>query len=110
MPFKHHAALAEMPDPRRTQGQRYSISHLLLFSVLATFAGATSYWEIIAFIALQSERLNTVFGACSRCTPAAGTLRHLFLAPGRDDFEAAFRRQAPNRMLELGRPISARTA
>jgi len=40
------AALAEVPDPRRSQGQRYSMRHLLLFSVLATLAGATSYQKI----------------------------------------------------------------
>ena len=43
------AALAEVPDPRCAQGQRYSMRHLLLFSVLATLAGATSYQKIIAF-------------------------------------------------------------
>jgi len=85
------AALAEVPDPRRAQGQRYSMSHLLLFSVLAVLTGATSYKKIIAFIALQRERLNTVFGACFRRAPAVNTLRHLFLALGRDDLEAAFR-------------------
>jgi len=88
------AALAEMPDPRRAQGQRYSMRHLLLFSVLATLAGATSYQKIIAFIALQRERLNAVFGACFRRAPAVNTLRHLFLALGGDDLEAAFRRHA----------------
>ena len=36
------AALAEVPDPRRAQGQRYSMRHLLLFSVLATLAGVTT--------------------------------------------------------------------
>jgi hypothetical protein len=77
------AALAEVPDPRRAQGQRYSMSHLLLFSVLAVLTGATSYKRIIAFIALQRERLNTVFGACFRRAPAVNTLRHLFLALGR---------------------------
>ncbi len=70
------------------------MSHLLLFSVLATLAGATSYKKIIAFIALQRERLNNVFGACFRRAPAVNTLRHLFLALGRDDLEAAFRRHA----------------
>jgi len=71
------AALAEVPDPRRAQGQRYSMRHLLLFSVLATLAGATSYQKIIAFIALQRERLNAVFGACFRRAPApaSGALR-----------------------------------
>ena len=88
------AALGEVPDPRRPQGQRYSMRHLLLFSVLATLAGATSYQKIVAFIALQRERLNAVFGACFRRAPAVNTLRHLFLALGGDDLEAAFRRHA----------------
>jgi len=61
------AALAEVPDPRRAQGQRYSMRHLLLFSVLATLAGATSYQKIVAFIALQRKRLN----ALRRSTPCA---------------------------------------
>ena len=88
------AALAAVPDPRRPQGQRYSMSHLLLFSVLAVLAGATSYKKIIAFIALQRERLNAVFGACFPRAPVVNTLRHLFLALGPDDLEAAFRRHA----------------
>jgi len=88
------AALAAVPDPRRPQGQRYSMSHLLLFSVLAVLAGATSYKKIIAFIALQRERLNAVFDTGFRRAPAVNTLRHLFLALGPDDLEAAFRRHA----------------
>jgi hypothetical protein len=40
------AALEGIRDPRRPQGQRYSLSHLLLFSVLAVLAGATSYQKI----------------------------------------------------------------
>ena len=46
--------------------------HLLLFSVLATLAGATSYQKIVAFIALQRDRLNAVFGAGFRRAPAQG--------------------------------------
>src|SRR4051812_6125117 len=88
------AALAEIHDPRRRQGQRYSLSHLLLFSVLAVLAGATSYQKIITFIAVQRDRLNTAFGACLRRAPAVNTLRSLFLALERDDLEAAFRRHA----------------
>jgi predicted transposase YbfD/YdcC len=88
------AALAEVRDPRRAQGQRYSLRHLLLFSVLAVLAGAISYQGIITFIGLQRERLNAVFGARFRRAPAVNTLRHLFLALGRDDLEAAFRRHA----------------
>src|SRR3954452_22651592 len=40
------AALQEIPDPRRRQGRRYGLAHLLLFSVLAMLAGATSYRRI----------------------------------------------------------------
>jgi len=49
--------------------------HLLLFSVLAVLTGATSYRGIITFIALQRERLNTVFGARFRRAPAVNTPR-----------------------------------
>ena len=88
------AALAEVPDPRRGQGQHYSMRHLLLFSVLAVLTSATSYRKIIAFIALQRERLNAVFGVCFRRAPAVNTLRHLFLALDSGELEAAFRRHA----------------
>ena len=67
------AALEGIRDPRRPQGQRYSLSHLLLFSVLAVLAGATSYQKIITFIA--GDRLNTTFGACFRRAPVVNTLR-----------------------------------
>ena len=102
------AALAEVPDPRRAQGQRYSMHHLLLFSVLAVLTGATSYKKIIAFIALQRERLNAIFGAGFQRAPAVNTLRHLFLALGRDDLEAAFRRHAGD-LSAHSRPEALRT-
>ena len=109
MPFAFLlAALAGVPDPRRAQGQRYSLHHLLLFSVLATLAGATSYQKIISFIALQRERLNAVFGAGFRRAPAVNTLRHLFLALGGDDLEAAFRRHARD-LNAHGKPEALRT-
>ena len=88
------AALEEIHDPRRPQGRRYSLSHLLLFSVLAVLAGATSYQKIITFIAVQRDRLNAAFGAGLRRAPAVNTLRSLFLALDRDDLEGAFRRHA----------------
>ncbi|MFL5334623.1 MAG: transposase family protein [Geminicoccaceae bacterium] len=51
MPFASLlAALATVRDPRRAQGQRYSMRHLLLSSVLAVLAGATSYRGIVTFI------------------------------------------------------------
>ena len=69
------AALKKVRDPRRRQGQRYPLAHLLLFSVLAILAGATSYRGILVFIAVHRERLNAVFGTRLRRAPAVNTLR-----------------------------------
>ena len=88
------AALETIEDPRRPQGRRYSMSHLLLFSVLAVLAGATSYQSIVTFMAVHRERLNAAFGARLRRAPAVNTLRHLFVTLDPDALEAAFRRHA----------------
>jgi hypothetical protein len=88
------AALDRIPDPRRRQGRRYPLAHLLLFSVLAVLAGATSYRGILVFITVHRERLNAVFGTTLRRAPAVNTLRALFQALDPAELEAAFRRHA----------------
>jgi hypothetical protein len=88
------AALEGIPDPRRRQGRRYPLAPLLLFSVLAVLAGATSYRGILTFIGVHRERLNATFGARFRRAPAVNTLRALFLALEPAALEAAFRRHA----------------
>src|SRR3954453_11014645 len=88
------AALQEIPDPRRRQGRRYALAPLLLFSVLAVLAGATSYHRIRLFIGAHRERLNATFGARFRRAPAINTLRTLFHALDPTELEAAFRRHA----------------
>jgi hypothetical protein len=88
------AALEGIPDPRRRQGRRYPLAHLLLFSVLAVLAGATSYRGIRVFIGVHRERLNATFGARFRRAPAVNTFRSLFQALEPADLEAAFRRHA----------------
>ena len=88
------AALEGIPDPRRRQGRRYPLPHLLLFSVLAVLAGATSYRGVRVFIAVHRERLNATFGARFRQAPAVNTLRALFQALDPAELEAAFRQHA----------------
>lgn len=88
------AALERIPDPRRAQGQRYPLPDLLLFSVLAVLAGATSYRGIITFLSVHRDRLNRTFGTRLRRAPAVNTLRNLFLALDPEQLEAAFRRHA----------------
>jgi hypothetical protein len=97
------AALDKIRDPRRPQGQRYTLAHLLLFSVLAVLAGATSYQSIITFMTVHRERLNAVFGARFRRAPAINTLRNLFLALDPADLEAVFRRHARHLDKRTGR-------
>lgn len=98
------AALEEIPDPRRRQGRRYALAHLLLFSVLAVLAGATSYRGIRVFIGVHRERLNATFGARFRRAPAVNTLRTLCQALDPAALEDAFRRHA--RALSDGTPIA----
>src|SRR5687768_13245347 len=88
------AALEQIPDPRRRQGQRYGLAPLLLFAVLAVLAGATSYRRIRLFIRVHRERLNATFSARFRATPAINTLRTLFQALDPAELEAAFRHHA----------------
>jgi hypothetical protein len=47
------AALEGIADPRRRQGRRYPLAPLLLFSVLAVLAGATSYRGILTRVCGQ---------------------------------------------------------
>ena len=43
-PFAHLLSLlAEIEDPRRAEGKLYKLPHVVLFSILATLAGANSY-------------------------------------------------------------------
>ena len=88
------AALDRIPDPRRRLGRRYGLAHLLLFSVLAVLAGATSYRRIRLFVGVHRERLNAAFGARFRRAPAVNTLRALLHALDPAELEAAFRRHA----------------
>src|SRR5919199_1373323 len=95
MPFASLlSALEEVPDPRRRQGRRYSLPHLLLFSVLAVLGGAASYRGSLVFIRIHRERRNAVFGAGLRRAPAVNTLRHLFQMLDPAALEAAFRHHA----------------
>src|SRR3954471_22347161 len=88
------AAWQEIPDPRRRQGRRYGLAHLLLFSVLAVLAGATSYRRIRLSVGVHRERLDATFGARFRRPPAVDTLRALLHALDPAELEAAFRRHA----------------
>jgi hypothetical protein len=66
--------LADVPDPRRAQGQIYKLPHVLphvlLFSILAIMTGANSYRGIVTFIDVNRRKLNAAFGLKRRRAPA----------------------------------------
>ena len=95
VPFSHLlAALADVPDPRRRQGKRYPLPHLLMFTVLALLSGARSYRGIITFLEQRRDHLNHHFGVQLKRAPALNTLRTVLQTLDTGDLEAAFRRHA----------------
>jgi hypothetical protein len=86
--------LAEVPDPRRAQGQLYKLPYVLLFAILAIVTGCNSYRGIVTFIDVHRRRLNAAFGLNWRRAPAHTAVR--FILQGLDPaaVEAAFRRHA----------------
>src|SRR4051794_8331778 len=75
------SALSGIPDPRRSQGRRYPLAHLLLFSVLAVLTGAASYRGILSSIGVHRQRLNATFGPRLRRAAAGDNPPHPVLAP-----------------------------
>lgn len=95
VPFsKLLAALEDVPDPRRAQGKRYPLPHLLLFTVLALLSGAQSYRGIVTFLEQRRELLNYHFGVDLKRAPVVNTLRTVLQSLDTADLEAAFRRHA----------------
>ena len=87
-------ALQDVPDPRRAQGKRYPLPHLLLFTVLALLSGARSYRGIITFLEQRRVHLNHHFGVDLKRAPAVNTLRTVLQSLETEALEAAFRQHA----------------
>ncbi|WP_119153362.1 transposase family protein [Caldimonas tepidiphila] len=58
--------MEQVCDPRRAQGKRYDLQHVLLYCVLAVVSGATSYRRS------TSSSTRTGLGSM-RCSAAAGS-------------------------------------
>ena len=86
--------LADVPDPRRAQGQLYKLPHVLLFSILAIVTGCNSYRGLVTFIDVHRRRLNAAFGLNWRRAPAHTAVRYILQGLDPAGVEAAFRRHA----------------
>jgi hypothetical protein len=86
--------LADVPDPRRAEGKRYKLPHVLLFSILAIVTGGNSYRAIATFIDVHRHKLNNVFSLNWSRAPAHTAIRYILKALDPTAVETAFRRHA----------------
>ena len=82
--------LADVPDPRRAQGQLYKLPHVLLFAILAIVSGCNSYRGIVTFIAVHRRRLNAAFSLKWKRAPAHTAVRYILQWQDAAAVEVAF--------------------
>jgi hypothetical protein len=93
--------LATIPDPRRAEGKRYQLPHVLLFSILAIVSGANSYRGIRTFIVVHRKRLNKAFNLRWKRPPSYTALRYILQGLSATDVERVFREHAANLNLDV---------
>src|SRR5271169_3914923 len=86
--------LTEIEDPRRAEGKKYRLPHIVLFAILAMVSGANSYRGIHSFIDMHLARLRKVFGLKWRRAPAYRTIRIILQQLDTASVEQVFRRHA----------------
>jgi len=86
--------LADVPDPRRAQGQLYKLPHVLLFAIFAIVCGCNSYRGIVTFVDVHRCKLNAAFGLNWRRAPAHTAVRYILQGLDPATVECAFRRHA----------------
>ena len=83
--------LSKIKDHRRPQGRRYTLEHILSFTILAVLSGATSYRKVHAFIKTHYDTLNQLFGLNWKRLPAYTSLREIIQGTSSAEVEACFR-------------------
>jgi DDE_Tnp_1-associated len=85
---------AVIEDPRRAEGKRYRLPHVLLFAILAIVSGANSYRTVHSFIEVHFARFRRTFSLNWRKAPAYTTIRGIIRQLDPASVEAVFRRHA----------------
>ena len=85
--------LADVPDPRRAQGQIYKLPYVLLFSILA-IDRRNSYRSIVTFIDVNRRKLNAAFVLHWRRAPAHTAIRYILKGLDPAAIEPIFRHHA----------------
>src|SRR5712691_2414905 len=84
-------AFAHVKDPRRKQGQRFTLPAMLLLALAAILSNHVSELAIAQWGAGQSEEVKKALGFERGVTPHQTTLQRLFRRLNPEEVEAAFR-------------------
>jgi predicted transposase YbfD/YdcC len=90
-PIDWQSACEQVKDPRRKQGQRFSITSILLLALAAMLSNHLSELAIAQWGAGQSEEVKKALGFEDGVTPHQTTLQRLFRRLNVEEIEAAFR-------------------
>src|SRR6266566_4025570 len=85
------SACEQVQDPRRKQGQRFSITSILLLALAAMLSNHLSELAIAEWGAGQSEEVKKALGFENGVTPHQSTIHRLFRRLNGEEIEAAFR-------------------
>jgi predicted transposase YbfD/YdcC len=82
---------AQVKDPRRKQGQRFTLTSMLLLALAAMLSNHLSELAIAQWGAAQSEEVKKTLGFEKGVTPHQTTIQRLFRKLNVEEIEAAFR-------------------
>ena len=84
-------AFTHVKDPRRKQGQRFTLSSILLLALAAILSNHVSELAIAEWGAGQSDEVKKALGFEKGVTPHQTTIQRLFRKMNVEELEAAFR-------------------
>src|SRR5947208_8865649 len=84
-------SFAHVKDPRRKQGQRFTLTSMLLLALAAILSNHVSELAIAQWGAGQSEEVTKALGFEKGVTPHQTTIQRLFRKMKVEELEAAFR-------------------
>jgi len=84
-------AFAQVKDPRRKQGQRFTLTSILVLALAAILSNHVSELAIAQWGAGQSDEVKKALGFEKGITPHQTTIQRLFRKLSVEEVEAAFR-------------------
>jgi len=82
---------AQVKDPRRKQGQRFTLTSMLLLALAAMLSNHVSELAIAQWGKAQSDEVKKALGFQKGVTPHQSTIQRLFRKVSAEEIEAAFR-------------------